>query len=104
MAGRVPDQLGIALTDCITMDAFLRDLVLSLRALSGVAPRLRRPGGMGRESHRPLRKLGIDPMSKVLVFSDNLDLAKAVDLYRHFNPGEPELRDWHPFNLRYSSG
>jgi nicotinate phosphoribosyltransferase len=30
-------------------------------------------------------KLGIDPMSKVLVFSDNLDLAKAVDLYRHFN-------------------
>jgi nicotinate phosphoribosyltransferase len=23
-------------------------------------------------------------MSKVLVFSDNLDLAKAVDLYRHF--------------------
>ncbi|VFS56012.1 Nicotinate phosphoribosyltransferase [Raoultella planticola] len=24
-------------------------------------------------------------MSKVLVFSDNLDLAKAVDLYRHFS-------------------
>jgi nicotinate phosphoribosyltransferase len=24
-------------------------------------------------------------MSKVLVFSDNLDLAKAVELYRHFN-------------------
>ncbi len=30
------------------------------------------------------QKLGIDPLSKVLVFSDNLDLAKAVDLYRHF--------------------
>jgi nicotinic acid phosphoribosyltransferase len=41
-------------------------------------------------------KLGIDPMSKVLVFSDNLDLAKAVELYRHFNPSEPELRDWYP--------
>jgi hypothetical protein len=43
-------------------------------------------------------------MSKVLVFSDNLDLAKAVDLYRHFNPSEPELRDWYPFDLRHSSG
>lgn len=29
-------------------------------------------------------KLGIDPLTKTLVFSDNLDLPKAVELYRHF--------------------
>jgi nicotinate phosphoribosyltransferase len=58
----------------------------------------------GEKAIAHYEKLGIDPMSKVLVFSDNLDLAKAVDLYRHFNAGEPELRDWYPFNLRHSSG
>jgi nicotinate phosphoribosyltransferase len=39
---------------------------------------------MGRKSHRPLSEAGHRSLSKVLVFSDNLDLAKAVDLYRHF--------------------
>jgi nicotinate phosphoribosyltransferase len=46
MAGST-ESTRIALTDCITMDAFLRDLVRNLPALSGVAPRFRRPGGMG---------------------------------------------------------
>ncbi|MCS5949840.1 nicotinate phosphoribosyltransferase [Klebsiella pneumoniae subsp. pneumoniae] len=80
-----PDQLGIALTDCITMDAFPARFRSGIRhPLSGVAPRFRRPGGMGRKAIAHYQKLGIDPLSKVLVFSDNLDLAKAVDLYRHF--------------------
>jgi len=39
----------------------------------------------GEKAIAHYEKLGIDPMSKVLVFSDNLDLAKAVDLYRHFS-------------------
>jgi nicotinate phosphoribosyltransferase len=39
----------------------------------------------GVRKRLPITKTGIDPMSKVLVFSDNLDLAKAVELYRHFN-------------------
>ena len=38
----------------------------------------------GEKAIAHYQKLGIDPLSKVLVFSDNLDLAKAVDLYRHF--------------------
>jgi nicotinate phosphoribosyltransferase len=41
----------------------------------------------GEKAIAHYEKLGIDPMSKVLVFSDNLDLAKAVDLYRHFAAG-----------------
>lgn len=40
---------------------------------------------MGRKSNRALQKLGIDPLTKVLVFSDNLDLSKALELYRHFS-------------------
>ncbi len=58
------------------MDAFLRDFGPEF------AERYRGyamiPGTRlnGVRSHRPLRKLGIDPMSKVLVFSDNLDWQK----------------------------
>ncbi len=32
-----------------------------------------------------MKSWGIDPQSKTLVFSDNLDLRKAVELYRHFS-------------------
>ncbi len=42
------------------------------------------PVEWGEKAIAHYQKLGIDPLSKVLVFSDNLDLAKAVDLYRHF--------------------
>lgn len=81
-----PDQLGIALTDCITMDAFLRDFgpefadrYQGLRHDSGD------PVEWGEKAIAHYQKLGIDPLTKVLVFSDNLDLAKAVDLYRQFS-------------------
>jgi len=81
-----PDQLGIALTDCITMDAFLRDFgpefadrYQGLRHDSGD------PVEWGEKAIAHYQKLGIDPLTKVLVFSDNLDLSKAVDLYRQFS-------------------
>lgn len=38
----------------------------------------------GEKAIAHYEKLGIDPMKKVLVFSDNLDLEKALFLYRHF--------------------
>ena len=75
--------LGIALTDCITMDAFLRDFDLYFAKLFD---------GLRHDSGDPLQwaekaiahyeKLGIDPMSKTLVFSDGLDFAKSLQLYR----------------------
>jgi nicotinate phosphoribosyltransferase len=81
-----PDQLGIALTDCITMDAFLRDFGPEF---AGRYDGLRHDSGdpveWGEKAIAHYQKLGIDPMSKVLVFSDNLDLKKAVELYRHFS-------------------
>ncbi|MDM3762340.1 nicotinate phosphoribosyltransferase, partial [Proteus mirabilis] len=73
-----PDQLGSALTDCITMDAFLRAFDMpfasryqGLRHDSGV------PIEWGEKAIAHYEKLGIHPMSKVWVFSDSLDFQKA---------------------------
>jgi nicotinate phosphoribosyltransferase len=81
-----PDQLGIALTDCITMDAFLRDFGPEFaERYQGLRHDSGDPVEWGEKAIAHYQKLGIDPMSKVLVFSDNLDLNKAIDLYRHFS-------------------
>ncbi|MBJ3815278.1 nicotinate phosphoribosyltransferase [Shimwellia pseudoproteus] len=80
-----PDQLGIALTDCITMDVFLRDFgeVFATR-YQGLRHDSGDPVQWGEKAIVHYQKLGIDPLSKTLIFSDNLDLPKAIDLYRHF--------------------
>lgn len=81
-----PDQLGIALTDCITMDAFLRDFGPEFATrYQGLRHDSGDPVEWGEKAIAHYQKLGIDPHSKVLVFSDNLDLKKAIDLYRHFS-------------------
>lgn len=80
-----PDQLGIALTDCITMDAFLRDFGPQFaQRYQGLRHDSGDPFAWGTKAIAHYRALGIDPMSKTLVFSDNLDLDKALALYRHF--------------------
>ncbi|AUY14375.1 nicotinate phosphoribosyltransferase [Serratia marcescens] len=80
-----PDQLGIALTDCITMDAFLRDFGPQFaERYQGLRHDSGDPVEWGEKAITHYEKLGIDPMSKTLVFSDNLDLDKALALYRHF--------------------
>jgi len=80
-----PDKLGIALTDCITMDAFLRDFGPEFATrYQGLRHDSGDPVEWGEKAIAHYEKLGIDPLSKTLVFSDNLDLNKALDLYRHF--------------------
>ncbi|HGJ5855031.1 nicotinate phosphoribosyltransferase [Arsenophonus nasoniae] len=80
-----PDQLGIALTDCITMDAFLRDFDITFaNRYQGLRHDSGDPLEWGEKAIRHYKKLAIDPMSKTLVFSDNLDLQKALILYKHF--------------------
>jgi len=81
-----PDRLGIALTDCITMDAFLRDFGPEFATrYQGLRHDSGDPVEWGEKAIAHYQKLGIDPLSKTLVFSDNLDLEKAVSLYRHFS-------------------
>ncbi|WP_127957814.1 nicotinate phosphoribosyltransferase [Serratia microhaemolytica] len=81
-----PNQLGIALTDCIAMDAFLRDFG---RQFAEQYQGLRHDSGdpfvWGEKAIAHYQQLGIDPLSKTLVFSDNLDLEKALRLYQHFD-------------------
>jgi len=80
-----PTQLGIALTDCITMDAFLRDFGPEFaQRYQGLRHDSGDPVEWGEKAIAHYEKLGIDPLSKTLIFSDNLDLNKALDLYRHF--------------------
>ncbi|WP_067702900.1 MULTISPECIES: nicotinate phosphoribosyltransferase [unclassified Erwinia] len=80
-----PDNLGIALTDCITMDAFLRDFGQTFaNRYQGLRHDSGDPVEWGEKAIAHYETLGIDPKTKTLVFSDNLDLAKAVDLYAHF--------------------
>ena len=80
-----PDQLGIALTDCITMDAFLRDFGSAFaNRYQGLRHDSGDPVQWGEKAISHYQKLGIDPLSKTLIFSDNLDLPKAIELYRHF--------------------
>lgn len=80
-----PDQLGIALTDCITMDAFLRDFGPKFaNAYQGLRHDSGDPFEWGEKAIAHYHALDIDPMTKTLVFSDNLDLDKALHLYRHF--------------------
>ncbi|KAL7698560.1 nicotinate phosphoribosyltransferase [Lotmaria passim] len=80
-----PQCLGVALTDCITMDAFLNDFDRWLaNAYQGLRQDSGTPAEWGEKAVAHYKALGIDPHTKTLVFSDGLDLEKAVGLYNQF--------------------
>ena len=77
---------GIALTDAITTDCFLRDFQLTYATLfSGVRHDSGDPFEWGEKMITHYEKLGIDPTSKTLLFSDALDFERANALYSYFN-------------------
>ncbi|MBK4998868.1 nicotinate phosphoribosyltransferase [Pseudomonas sp. S31] len=76
-------QLGIALTDCITMDAFMGDFDLYFAKLfDGLRHDSGDPLAWAEKAIAHYERLGIDPKGKTLIFSDGLDFAKALELYR----------------------
>ena len=78
-------QNGIALTDTIGTDAFLRDFNLTYATLfSGVRHDSGGPIAWGEKIIAHYKKLGIDPRTKTLLFSDSLDFDRATEIYRHF--------------------
>jgi nicotinate phosphoribosyltransferase len=78
-------QLGIALTDVITYDAFLRDFDLYYAKLfDGVRHDSGDPFLFGEKTIRKFESLGIDPRTKAAVFSDSLNLRKALLLCEAF--------------------
>ena len=78
-------KLGIALTDTLGTDLFLRDFGLTFATLfSGVRHDSGDPVEWGEKMISHYQKLGIDPRTKTLLFSDSLDFEKATKLYQHF--------------------
>jgi nicotinate phosphoribosyltransferase len=78
-------DLGIALTDTVGMDAFLADFDLYFAKLfDGLRHDSGDPAAWGEKALAHYARLRIDAHSKRLVFSDSLDVAKAIALYRRF--------------------
>ena len=76
---------GIALTDTITTDCFLRDFQLTYATLfSGVRHDSGDPFEWGEKLIKHYESLGIDTKTKTLLFSDSLDFEKADKIARHF--------------------
>ena len=79
-------SLGIALTDVITLDAFLADFDLFFAKLfDGVRQDSGDPYRFGHKIIKHYESLNIDPKSKTIVFSDGLTFPRMVDLYREFH-------------------
>ena len=78
-------DLGVALTDVIGMDAFLRDFDLYFAKLfDGLRHDSGDPVEWGEKAVAHYKHLRIEPVSKRLVFSDGLDFPRAFALYEHF--------------------
>lgn len=78
-------DLGIALTDVVGMDAFLRDFDLYFAKLfDGLRHDSGDPYIWGDKAIAHYKNLKIDPRTKILTFSDGLNLDKAWDLHQYF--------------------
>jgi nicotinate phosphoribosyltransferase len=81
---------GIALTDVVGMDAFLADFDLYFAKLfDGLRHDSGDPIQWGEKAIAHYRKLRIDPRTKRLVFSDALNLPRALAIHRHFRDRIP---------------
>ena len=78
-------DLGIALTDVVGMDAFLRDFDLYFAKLfDGLRHDSGDPYEWGDKAYAHYRQLKIDTKTKMLTFSDGLNLEKAWLLHQYF--------------------
>ncbi len=78
-------DLGIALTDVVGMDAFLRDFDLYFAKLfDGLRHDSGDPYAWGDKAYAHYKKLKIDSKTKMLTFSDGLSVEKAWALHQYF--------------------
>ena len=76
---------GTALTDTITTDLFLCDFNRSMvNNFNGVRHDSGDPYEWGDKIINHYKKYGVDPKTKLLLFSDSLDFDRAQALYDHF--------------------
>lgn len=78
-------DLGIALTDVVGMDAFLAGFDLYFAKLfDGLRHDSGDPIEWGEKALAHYQRLRIDARTKRLVFSDGLDIPRAIEIYRAF--------------------
>lgn len=78
-------SLGICLTDTICMDAFLKDFDLYFAKLfDGCRHDSGDPFVWCEKLIKHYKQLGIDPKTKTAIFSDGLDIPKAIKLFDTF--------------------
>ena len=78
-------DLGIALSDVYGLSAFLRDFDMYFcKLFDGTRHDSGDPFDWGERVLAHYRANRVDPSSKVLVFSDGLDIPKVMQLYAHF--------------------
>ena len=83
--GEYDGDNGTALTDTITTDLFLLDFNRSMvNNYTGVRHDSGDPYVWGEKIIAHYKKFGVDPKTKLLLFSDNLDFDKAQKLYDYF--------------------
>ena len=80
-------RLGIALSDCYSMDSFMRDFADPYfgKLYDGLRHDSGSPFSWGEKAIAMYQQMGIDPMTKTLVFSDGLTFPKMIEIYRYFH-------------------
>ncbi len=79
-------DLGIALSDVYGMSAFLRDFDLYFcKLFDGARHDSGDPFAWGERLLAHYRDNRVDPLTKVLIFSDGLTIPRIIELYRRFN-------------------
>ena len=79
-------DLGIALSDVYGLTAFLRDFDMYFcKLFDGTRHDSGDPFAWGERVLAHYQANRVDPRSKILVFSDGLDIPKVMQLYQHFH-------------------
>jgi nicotinate phosphoribosyltransferase len=80
-----PHDLGIALTDVLTMDIFLSEFNAELsKRYQGLRQDSGSPIEWGNKALQHYHRFGIDASEKTLVFSDSLTIVKAIEIAKYF--------------------
>ncbi|WP_321368416.1 nicotinate phosphoribosyltransferase [uncultured Desulfuromusa sp.] len=79
-------RLGIALTDCYSMDSFIRDFSdpYFIKLYDGLRHDSGSPFVWGEKAISMYQRMGIDPLTKTLVFSDSLNFPRMLEIYEYF--------------------
>lgn len=79
-------DLGIALSDTYSLQAFIHDFDLYFcKLFDGARQDSGDPITWGDAVIAHYENMRVDPKTKVLVFSDNLNFPKAIEIFRHFH-------------------